>query len=57
MYICFDKPISSVIGIFHDPAELELLADEILALDRSSTYHSVKRYQNFNASRSFAFQV
>jgi alpha-D-ribose 1-methylphosphonate 5-triphosphate synthase subunit PhnL len=47
----------TMIGIFHNPAELDMLADEILALDRLRSYHSVDSYENLSQERSFAFQV
>jgi alpha-D-ribose 1-methylphosphonate 5-triphosphate synthase subunit PhnL len=48
----------TMIGIFHDPAELKLLSDEILSLDRPETYRPVDLYKSSIESRhSFAFQV
>jgi alpha-D-ribose 1-methylphosphonate 5-triphosphate synthase subunit PhnL len=47
----------TMIGIFHDQAELEMLADEILALDRPGLFHPADGYENLLEGRSFAFQV
>jgi alpha-D-ribose 1-methylphosphonate 5-triphosphate synthase subunit PhnL len=47
----------TMIGIFHDPAELEMLADEILPLDRPTLYQQNNPYEHFLVARSFAFQV
>jgi alpha-D-ribose 1-methylphosphonate 5-triphosphate synthase subunit PhnL len=47
----------TMIGIFHDPAELEMLADEILPLDRPTLYQQNNPYEHFLVTRSFAFQV
>lgn len=47
----------TMIGIFHDPAELEMLADEILPLDRPALYQQSDLYEHFMVSPSFAFQV
>jgi hypothetical protein len=47
-----------MIGIFHDPTELKLLADEILSLDRPETYRPAGFYKSSIKSRhGFAFQV
>jgi alpha-D-ribose 1-methylphosphonate 5-triphosphate synthase subunit PhnL len=47
----------TMIGIFHDPAELEMLADEILPLDRPAENRPYAVYKTPAESRSFAFQV
>jgi alpha-D-ribose 1-methylphosphonate 5-triphosphate synthase subunit PhnL len=47
----------TMIGIFHDPAELELLADDILPLDRPELYQHTEANKNLKLSHSFAFQV
>jgi hypothetical protein len=46
-----------MIGIFHDPAELEILADEILPLDRPALYQYSDLYEHLMERRRFAFQV
>ena len=47
----------TMIGIFHDPAELGMLSDEILPLDRPELYQHIDIYHNIIESRRFAFQV
>jgi alpha-D-ribose 1-methylphosphonate 5-triphosphate synthase subunit PhnL len=47
----------TMIGIFHDPAELEMLSDEILSLDRPELYPPVDFYEKLTEKRSFAFQI
>jgi alpha-D-ribose 1-methylphosphonate 5-triphosphate synthase subunit PhnL len=47
----------TMIGIFHDPAELEMLADEILSMDRPELYHQRYIYENLSEHLTFAFQV
>jgi alpha-D-ribose 1-methylphosphonate 5-triphosphate synthase subunit PhnL len=47
----------TMIGIFHDPAELEMLADEILPLDRDAVCPQNNPYEHVMVNRSFAFQV
>jgi alpha-D-ribose 1-methylphosphonate 5-triphosphate synthase subunit PhnL len=47
----------TMIGIFHDPAELEMLADEILPLDRHVLCPQNNPYEHVMVNRSFAFQV
>ncbi|MGD9357694.1 MAG: ATP-binding cassette domain-containing protein [Desulfobacterales bacterium] len=47
----------TMIGIFHDPAELDMLADEIFPLDRPALYQQINPYEHLMENRSFAFQV
>lgn len=47
----------TMIGIFHDPAELEMLSDEILTLDQPELYQPIGLHKNLNPNLSFAFQV
>jgi alpha-D-ribose 1-methylphosphonate 5-triphosphate synthase subunit PhnL len=47
----------TMIGILHNPDELELLSDEILTLDRPEEYRLTGAFQNSKPNQHFAFQV
>ena len=47
----------SMIGIFHDPQELESFSDEILPLDRPDFYNDDENTENTNSKSEFVFQV
>jgi alpha-D-ribose 1-methylphosphonate 5-triphosphate synthase subunit PhnL len=47
----------TMIGIFHDHDELEMLSDDILPLDRPKIYKNTIDYANVVTNARFAFQV
>ena len=47
----------TMIGIFHNPRELETLSDDILPLDRPQSYRKDKDYENLITNAKFAFKV
>jgi alpha-D-ribose 1-methylphosphonate 5-triphosphate synthase subunit PhnL len=47
----------TMIGIFHNPSELETLSDDILPLDRPQSYQKDKDYENLITNAKFAFKV
>jgi alpha-D-ribose 1-methylphosphonate 5-triphosphate synthase subunit PhnL len=47
----------TMIGIFHNPKELEMLSDEIMPLDRPDLYQDSGGYENVLTNAKFAFQV
>jgi alpha-D-ribose 1-methylphosphonate 5-triphosphate synthase subunit PhnL len=47
----------TMIGIFHDPIELEMLSDEIINLERPDLYHTECAQDTVDKNKDFAFQV
>ena len=47
----------SIIGIFHNPEELEILSDDILALDQAKLYQQSDQHKHIIQNNNFAFQV
>lgn len=47
----------SMIGIFHDPRELEQLSDDILSLDRPETVNSIGFHPDLHPHPQFLFRV
>jgi alpha-D-ribose 1-methylphosphonate 5-triphosphate synthase subunit PhnL len=47
----------TMIGIFHNPEELEMLSDDILPLDRPTLYQNTEGYGNVITHHRFSFQV
>lgn len=47
----------TIIGIFHNPQELEMMSDDILALDHQNHYSEAEHQHHGIENNNFAFQV